>query len=74
MLREGLATSVRISPKSWQYEVVDCVILTVAHAVFDKVGLDDLKKIMGNNPILIDVRGIFSRDEAEWKGFYYKAL
>lgn len=55
-------------------EGVDCVILTVAHAVFDKIRLDDLKKIMSSDPILIDVRGMFSRDEAERKGFYYKAL
>jgi len=53
---------------------VDCVIITVAHAVFDKTGLDDLKKIMSCNPILVDVRGRFSKDEAERKGFYYKAL
>ena len=55
-------------------EAVDCVILTVAHAVFDKIGLDDLKKIMSSNPILIDVRRTFGRDEAERNGFYYKAL
>lgn len=53
---------------------IDCVIITVAHAVFDKMGLDDLKKIMSENPILIDVRGVFSKDKAERKGFYYKAL
>jgi len=55
-------------------EGADCVILTVAHAVFDKIGLDDLKKITSSTPILIDVRGMFSSDEAERNGFYYKAL
>lgn len=55
-------------------ERVDCVILTVAHTAFDKMRLDDFKKIMSSTPILIDVRGIFSKDEAERKGFYYKAL
>jgi len=55
-------------------EGVDCVILTVDHAVFNKMALDDFKKIMTSNPILIDVRRIFSKDEAERKGFYYKAL
>ena len=55
-------------------EGVDCVILTVAHAVFGRIGLDALKKIMSSNPVLIDVRGMFSRDEAERKGFYYETL
>ena len=53
---------------------VDCVILTVAHTVFAKIGLGDLKKIMSSNPILIDVRRTFSRDEAERNGFYYQTL
>jgi UDPglucose 6-dehydrogenase/UDP-N-acetyl-D-galactosamine dehydrogenase len=53
---------------------VDCVIICVAHAIFNKIGLDDLKKIAGSNPILIDVRGIFSKDQAERKGFCYKTL
>ena len=55
-------------------EGVDCVIITVAHAVFNKIRLNDLKKIMNFNPILIDVRGIFSKEEAESKGFFYKTL
>jgi len=53
---------------------VDCVILTVAHTVFAKIGLDDLKKIMSSNPILIDVRRTFSSEEAERNGFYYQTL
>ncbi len=55
-------------------EGVDCVILTVDHSVFSSIRLDDLKKIMSSPPILIDVRGIFSKDEAEKKGFYYRTL
>lgn len=53
---------------------VDCVILTVAHTVFAKIGLGDLKKIMSSNPILIDVRRTFSSEEAERNGFYYQTL
>jgi len=53
---------------------IDYVIFTIAHSVFDNIKLDNLKKIMSSNPILIDLRGIFSREEAESKGFHYKCL
>lgn len=53
---------------------IDCVIFTVAHSVFDNIKLDNLKKIMSSTPILIDVRGIFDKEEAQKKGFHYKSL
>ena len=70
----GSVFGIKVVHELKDIEGVDCVILTVAHAVFGKIGLDALKKIMSSNPILIDVRGMFSRDEAERKGFYYKTL
>lgn len=53
---------------------VDCVIFTVAHEPFKRMGLDNIKDFMKDAPILIDIRGIFNRNEAEEKGFYYKTL
>ena len=53
---------------------VDCTILTVSHDVFKEITLDKLKTIMGNNPVLIDVRGFYDRNKAEKKGFYYWRL
>ncbi len=70
----GSVFGIKVVHELKDIEGVDCVILTVAHAVFGKIGLDALKKIMSSNPILIDVRGMFSRDEAERKGFYYETL
>ena len=57
-----------------QLPTVDCVILTVAHDTFKEVTLDKLKGIMNNEPILIDVRGIFHADQAKEAGFYYATL
>jgi len=51
---------------------VNCVIITVMHDVFKKIGLDQIKKIMNDPPILIDVRGGFR--EAAGKGFIYRSL
>lgn len=53
---------------------VDCVIFTVAHGPFKRMGLDNIKDFMKDAPILIDIRGIFHKNEAEEKGFYYKTL
>ena len=53
---------------------VDCVILAVAHDVFRGVTLDDLKAIMNDSPVLIDVRGFFAGEEAQEKGICYRTL
>ncbi|MFC1958254.1 nucleotide sugar dehydrogenase [Chloroflexota bacterium] len=51
----------------------DCIILTVSHRPFENIGVDRLKELMSDPPVLIDVRGIFAK-EAEEKGFYYRTL
>jgi UDP-N-acetyl-D-galactosamine dehydrogenase len=51
----------------------DCVIITVVHDVFKKIELDDLKAIMDNKPIIIDVRGMY-RKVAEKKDVIYRTL
>ena len=38
---------------------LDGVILAVAHDFFKEITLDNLKAIMNNDPILINIRGIF---------------
>lgn len=53
---------------------MDCVIMTVAHKSFRKMKLDDLMKIMNNNPVLIDVRGVFSEEAAIKNAIYYERL
>jgi UDP-N-acetyl-D-glucosamine/UDP-N-acetyl-D-galactosamine dehydrogenase len=53
---------------------VDCIILAVAHDVFKEIMLDELRSIMNDNPILIDVRGFFDEQEVKQKGIHYKTL
>ena len=52
---------------------VDCIIITVVHDVFKKIRLEELKKIMDDKPILIDVRGEFQR-KVGLNGFIYRKL
>lgn len=53
---------------------VDCVIVTVAHDEFRAMGVPDVERLMNEKPVLIDVRGMFDREEAERRGFYYRTL
>jgi len=56
--------------------MVDCVIVTVAHDEFKEMGLSDMGRFMdmGETPVLVDVRGMFDREEAERRGIYYRRL
>jgi UDPglucose 6-dehydrogenase/UDP-N-acetyl-D-galactosamine dehydrogenase len=53
---------------------IDCVIIAVAHDQFKTMTLDRMKGFMAQHPILIDVRGMFKRRDAEDMGFYYSTL
>jgi len=55
---------------------VDCVIVTVAHDEFKEMGLPDMVRFMAMDeaPVLVDVRGMFDREEAEGRGIYYRRL
>ena len=53
---------------------IDCVILAVAHDQFKRKSYHDLKKMMKERPVLIDVRRLYNKDEAKKQGFTYYAL
>ena len=53
---------------------VDCVVVTAAHDEFKEMKMEDIKKFMNDNPVLIDARGMFDEGEAKEKGFYYSSL
>lgn len=53
---------------------VDAVIVSVAHEAFRKTTLAQLKALQTPKPVLIDIRQIFDRTEAEKQGFYYQVL
>jgi len=53
---------------------MDGVIVAVAHDEFKKMGLEDVKIMMNDKPVLIDVRGMFDEKEAKRMDIYYKTL
>jgi len=61
--------------KAYDFNVMmDCMIVTVAHDEFKKMKLGGIKKFMTDKPVVVDVRGVFNREEAMKKGFYYRSL
>ena len=54
-------------------KAVDAVVLVTPHAVFKKIKLAQIKKVM-KTPLLVDVRNFFNRKQAEKLGFNYKSL
>lgn len=53
---------------------VDCVILAVAHDQFKKNTYKDLKNMMKEKPVLVDIRRIYNKDDAKKQGFCYYSL
>jgi len=52
----------------------DAVVIAVAHQEFRGISLEALKKKMNKKPVLVDVKWLFSKKEAEKKGFIYRSL
>lgn len=52
----------------------DAIIISVAHNQFKKLTLDFLSSCMSKRPVLVDVRGIFNKSDAELKRIYYVRL
>ncbi|MBD3249191.1 nucleotide sugar dehydrogenase [Candidatus Woesearchaeota archaeon] len=55
-------------------EKFDVALVFSPHDAFKELTLDKLKDMMHENPVLIDVKGFYDKQEAEEKGFYYKTL
>lgn len=55
-------------------DIYDAIIVFSPHNIFKEWTLDKLKEITTENPILIDVKAFYNKEEAKEKGFYYKRL
>lgn len=54
---------------------MDCAVFAVQHEAFKNMKLSDIKKFLCTDmPVLIDVKGIFSRKEAEALNYLYWSL
>ncbi len=53
---------------------MDAVIIAVAHRQFREMSVNQIRDLMKENPVLIDVRGMVGRSKAEKIGISYKKL
>lgn len=60
--------------KEFNREVMDGVIVAVAHQEFRSMSLKDVKGLMNNDPVIVDVRGIFHDEEGKTEGVLYRKL
>lgn len=61
-------------PKPENKKPFDGIILAVKHNEYRKYHLGYLKKLCNGQPVLIDIKAFFDRDQAEKAGFHYWRL
>ena len=49
---------------------IDRLVLAVTHDSFSGITLEKLKNIVNSNPVLIDVRADYDREQAERQGLH----
>lgn len=49
----------------------DAVIFAVSHDCFKELGMDFIKELFVDNPVVIDVKGMFNKEELLKNGFIY---
>ncbi len=54
--------------------LVDAIIVAVPHQPLLRLTIEDLKARMKGQPLLVDVKSVFSQSEAEAAGIIYKSL
>ncbi|WP_135855401.1 nucleotide sugar dehydrogenase [Halorussus salinus] len=60
--------------ESLSFEGTDCVLLATAHDAFEGLDLDAAASSAGDEPVLMDVNGMFEAETAEESGFVYRRL
>ena len=53
---------------------MDAVIMAVGHRQFREMGISEIRGLMNDHPVLVDVKGIVARGEAEEMGMRYGRL
>lgn len=53
---------------------MDAIIIAAAHKQFREMSVDDICKLMNDNPVLVDVRRLIEPGLAEKQGIYYRTL
>jgi UDPglucose 6-dehydrogenase/UDP-N-acetyl-D-galactosamine dehydrogenase len=74
LLPKSVVEHFGVQPFQKQQKKMDAVIITVAHAQFLTLSMDDILGFMNKNPVVIDVRGMLDQEDTGRTGLYYKRL
>jgi UDPglucose 6-dehydrogenase/UDP-N-acetyl-D-galactosamine dehydrogenase len=74
LLPDSVIEHFGVKPFPNQQKKMDAVIITVAHAQFRALNMNDILGFMNSNPVIIDVRGMLDLEDTVRTGLYYKRL
>jgi UDP-N-acetyl-D-glucosamine/UDP-N-acetyl-D-galactosamine dehydrogenase len=74
LLPESVIEYFGVKPFQKKQKKMDAVIISVAHAQFLALSMDDILGFMNKNPVVIDVRGMLDQEDTRRTGLYYKRL
>jgi len=74
LLSDAVIRHFGAKPLSKLDKKMDAVIIAVAHAPFKKMSAKEIRALMNDKPVLVDVRGMLDRDAAEKTGILYRKL
>jgi len=55
-------------------ERADCIVIVTEHRAFCQLNLQQLRKLTGENPVIVDGRGLFNEEDAKKAGFLYAGI
>jgi UDPglucose 6-dehydrogenase/UDP-N-acetyl-D-galactosamine dehydrogenase len=74
LLSEDVIRQFDVTPLLHLDKKMDAVIIAVAHKQFKEMTLKEIRQLMNDDPVLIDVRGMMSRVVAKKNGIHYRSL
>jgi UDP-N-acetyl-D-mannosaminuronate dehydrogenase len=63
-----------VRPWDGRQGLFDAIIITVAHDEFRKMTLPEIRKLLSDHPVLVDVRGMVDEEGARSLGIHYQRL
>jgi len=74
LLFDSMIKNFGVKPLPNLDEKMDAVIIAVAHAPFKMMSVQEIRSLMNDHPVLVDVRGMIDQDAAENVGMFYRKL
>ena len=74
LLDDGVIRGFGSIPWTSEDITFDGVIIAAGHRQFREMAIEEIRSLMTDNPVLIDVKGIVDKTRAQEMGMYYQKL